>query len=222
MRFQSVLCLMAAIILAVHGRATAQNAATPAQPLKTPAEIRAEVEALLTPETVAKIEKGEVVAVKKGAKDAAGRSSAEGRAMILINRPWTEVWDQLVTNEEYPEFMPHSSKSEEYFRNGNEVGLNERVKALFLDVSYYVIHTRDRDARVIAWRLDHSKKNDINETVGSWTFCPHGENACILVYSARIESGMFLPKAVENFFMNRDLPGIVKAVKKRVEGKAQK
>lgn len=182
--------------------------------------IAAGIDALLTPDTVARLERGDVVTEKKGSHDAEGRARAQARAMILVNRPFAEVWGQMVRDEEYAEFFPYFLGSERYFVSGNEVGMRDRAKVIVFTVQYHVIQTRDPDHGVIAWRLDHSRPNDIRDTTGSWVFRPHGDGRCIAVYSADIDSGLHFPKAVERFFLNQGLPGMVKAVKRRVESAA--
>jgi ribosome-associated toxin RatA of RatAB toxin-antitoxin module len=180
------------------------------------------VDSFLTRENIAKLEKGEVVMVKSGTKDAQGHSQGQGRAAILVNRPFAAVWEQMIRSEEHHEFLPHLISSVKYSEQGNEVGLEKKVRVTLMTITYHALHTRDRGKGVISWRLDQTKKNDIKDTRGNWTFRAHGENACIVVYTTAVESGMLVPKAIENFFLNQDLPGVVKAVKKRMESKRRK
>ena len=183
-----------------------------------------DIEAALTPDVIARLEKGDIVTVKKGSKDAGGKSRGQGRAMVLINKPPAEVWKYLTDHEAYPEYMPRLISIEKYTvpqASGlhNEIGLRETVKIPFSKVQYFVIHTMDKDAFVVAWRLDATKQNDIKDTAGTWALRPYGPGNAktIAVYSLTVDSGMYFPKFIEDFFMNQDLPAVPKALRKRVE-----
>jgi hypothetical protein len=177
----------------------------------------ADIETFLTPENIAKLEEDKVIMVSKGSKDANGKSQAQGRALVLVRAPFEPIWDALTQNEHWTEFFPNLVSSEKYMEDGVNVGVHDVIKALFMSFSYHTIQTRLKDKGVIEWRLDKSKKNDIVDTTGSWAIRPHGDKACILIYSASVQSGMNVPKKVEDFFQGQSLRNVVKAVKKRVE-----
>ena len=59
--------------------------------------------------------------------------------------------------------------------------------------------------------------NDISDTSGSWVLVADGENKTIAVYTVRADMGMGLGRALRDLLMNYDLPGVVEALKKRVE-----
>jgi len=180
-------------------------------------EIPAGLRDFLNADAMAKIEAGKVVQQRTGFKDAEGRTCAQGRGAVLIKKPSQAIWKHLIANDRYCEFIPHTVSAIKYSENGNEVGWKETVKVVLGKISYHIIQTRDEKAGVLSWRLDKSKENGIHDTQGSWTLIPHGENETILVYSSRIDSGMSVPRFVENFFLNRGLPEVVNAVKKRAE-----
>jgi len=171
----------------------------------------------LTPEQIGRLEEGKVVLFKKGSKDAQGNSLGKGRVMMLVDKPCKEVIKCLWDHDAWPEYMPHLVKIEDYYKKDNEIGVHETLRILLNKVQYYVIHTYDEKAGTLSWRLDKSKKNDINDTTGSWTIKPYGQNRTLIDYSVTVDSGMPIPKFIENFLFNRDLPGVAKALKKRVE-----
>lgn len=181
------------------------------------AEIPTDLREFLNPEAIAKLESGKVVQERTGFKDADGRNCAQGRGAVLIEKPPGAIWKHLIANDRYCEFIPHAASAVKYSENGNEVGWKETVKVVLGKISYHIIQTRDEAAHVLSWRLDKSKENGIHDTRGSWTLIPHGENKTILVYASRIDSGMSVPRFVENFFLNRGMPEVVNAVKKRAE-----
>ncbi|HOV74566.1 MAG TPA: SRPBCC family protein [Candidatus Hydrogenedentes bacterium] len=180
-------------------------------------EIPADLRDFLNTAAISKIEAGKVVQERTGFKDAEGRTCAQGRAAVLIAKPPEAIWPHIISNDRYCEFIPHAVSAVKYMESENQVGWKETVKVAFGKISYHIIQTRDEQAHVASWRLDKSKENGIHDTHGSWTLIPHGENKTILVYASRIDSGMAVPRFIENFFLNRGLPEIVNAVKKRAE-----
>ena len=181
------------------------------------AEEWADVESLLTPETISRLERGDVILFKKRTKDAQGRSLGKGRVVALVNRPFDQVWDHLCRFEDHPEFMPRLVDIELYQVDGDTRGTKETVALPFKKVCYHIIQKPDKETGTLTWRLDRTKENDIRDTSGTWRLKPHGEDRCIVAYSAVVDSGMFVPKILENFLMTYNLPDIVKALKKRAE-----
>ncbi len=197
----------------------AELPAQPASPPEDNAQLAADIDSFLTPDNMAKLEQDKVVMVSKSKKDEKGKSRAHGRAIVIIKRPFDPIWNQLTHNEDWPEFFPNLASSQTYIQEGNTAGLYEVVKALFMTFRYHAVHVRDKENGIIRWHLDRTKKNDIVDTSGSWLIRRHGENACIVVYSVFVDSGMSLPKPVEDFFQVQSLRNVVKALKKRLEAK---
>jgi len=181
------------------------------------AEEWADVESLLTRETISRLERGDVILFKKRTKDAKGRSLGRGRVVALVNRPFDQVWDHLCRIEDHPQFMPRLVDIEVYEVDGDTRGTKETVALPFKKVCYHIIQKTEKDTGTLTWRLDRTKKNDIRDTSGTWRLKPHGEGRCIVAYSAVVDSGMFLPKVLESFLMTYNLPDIVQALKKRAE-----
>jgi len=179
----------------------------------------AEWDKYLTPENLARIEKGEIISFKKGEKEADGTSSAKGRVLAIVNRSRDDVWNLLTNKKEDIHYAPHLANIECYFEEGNRAGYQETVKVAFKTWRYHVIHTRDKDAGVITWELDKSKENSVRDTAGSWMLRARDDGRCIVMYTVSVDSGAFFPKMIENYLFNTDLPNIVKAMKSYIESK---
>jgi len=176
-----------------------------------------DMDAYLTPKNIARLEKGDVIVFKKSGKDERGKASGEGRVMALVNRPFDIVWEHLCRFEDHPQFMPRLVDIEMYPVDEHTRGMKETVSLPFMKVCYHVLQTPDKEAGTVAWRLDRTKENDINDTSGCWMLKPHGDDQCIVMYSGVADSGLFIPKVLENYLMKFNLPDIVKALKKRAE-----
>ena len=187
--------------------------------LTAAADLNADLDSLLTPETIAKLDKGQTVIYKKGAKDEQGGSRGFGRVLAVIDRPKDEVWQALVNDEDRPAYAPHLVSVERYYEKENEVGIKETVRLLLRTYRYHCIQTRDKEAGSIVWRLDTTKENSIKDTTGSWFIRPYRDTKTVVMYTISVDSGLFFPKVAENILFNHDLPNIVESLKKYLESK---
>lgn len=174
----------------------------------------------LTPENLKKAEAGNLVTIFDRNKEG-GKSAGQGVVLGLIDRPVDAVWKVLVDSKAHPEYMPRVVKTETYDSDTGEIGIQETLKVLYRSVRYHVLQRNDDAQHRITWRLDRSKKNDIADTSGYWAIVPHGDTQSIAIYAVHVDSGLPIPQFVEDFLSRQDLPGVVQAVKKRVESDGQ-
>jgi hypothetical protein len=175
--------------------------------------------AVLTAERLSALERGEMVAVKSAKKDSGGNSSAQGLVIVLIHRPLAVTWGYLKDYEKFPEYMPRITKVEVYHKDGPTTGLKETLKVAWKTVVYHLLQTEEAGETEcrLTWTLDPSRESDIASTDGCWILRAHGEDKTIALYTLHADSGMRVPQFLENYLMNRDLPGVAEALKQRVE-----
>lgn len=176
-----------------------------------------ELDNCLTPENIERLEEGELVIYKRGAKDANDSTRAFGRVITIINRSKQDIWQLLIQDEEHVNYQPHLVAVERYQSQDGQAGIKETVRVAFKTFIYHIIETLDEEAGVLSWRLDKSKENSILDTEGSWVVRPHGDGRCIVMYTLTVESGTSFPKFIETILFNKDLPNIVKSTKKYLE-----
>ena len=174
-------------------------------------------EPLMTAENLAKMEQDEVLLLKSDTATNGESVAGTGLAMALINAPVDAVWGYLIDYASQPEYMPRILTAESYPVEGDETGIKQTVKVAWKTIVYHIRQTVDEEKHLLRWRLDHEKENNIAETVGSWQLLPHEEEKTIAVYSLNVDSGMRIPKFLENYLMRRDLPGLIEALKLRAE-----
>lgn len=185
---------------------------------EAPASVCPDAGAVLTAERLAALERGEMVTVKEVKKDAGGNSSGQGLVLTLIDRPLAVTWGYLKDYEKFPEYMPRITKVEVYHKEGATTGLKETLKVGWKTVVYNILQTETESATEcrLTWTLDGSRESDIAATDGCWILRAHGGKT-IAMYTLRADSGMKVPQFLENYLMNRDLPGVVEALKRRAE-----
>ena len=90
------------------------------------------------------------------------------------------------------------------------------IKAFLTSPDTQVVAVSDVDA----WRMDDARpKKSVEDSVGAWVLKPHGNGRTIVAYTVAVDTGMSVPKIIQNWLTNKSLKKVVKAVKKKVEGK---
>jgi hypothetical protein len=212
-----VLCFVVAVLLCAPPGALAESA--PQAPPADSGLVFAVPDAaeLLTPERIAALEAGEVVALRAEMGQGGGTSRGGGTVMVLANRPVGQVWAHLLDYADYAKYLPRVKKVEKYLEEENRLGLKLTARIIVRTIVQHVINTVDAEQRMITWALDHSKENDIRDTRGAWILVPHGKEQTVIVYAIAIDMGWRLPKWLENFLIRRDLPDFPVALKKHAE-----
>lgn len=172
----------------------------------------------LTPERMTQLEQGEIISVKEVEEGEEGkRSAGKGIALVLIDAPLETAWSVLKQPEKYHEFMPRVKQVSVLTSGTNEAELHYKLKVAWKEVEYHLDEVYDEGQHHLAFKIDPDKENDIKHTEGAWLLVPHKDGGTIAIYSVEADTGMAVPGFIENWLMNRDLPGVVEAVKKRAE-----
>lgn len=171
----------------------------------------------LTAEQKAKLEKGDVVILKNKVNDQGAKVTSNSTALVVVNKPVADVWPVISGYEKLPEFIPRLILSEKYAEKDGKIGIRQCLKVLWKKVNYHVLQTEDAANHVLMFDLDKSQKNDIAETSGRWELHAQGDDKCLAVYTLALDTGMPVPRFIQNMLLNQDLPATMNAVKKRAE-----
>lgn len=172
---------------------------------------------LITAERWEQITAGNAVVEKLKVSQDESRGGAKAVVFQLINAPAQKVFETLLQFENQPEYMPRLQKVVPYEMPAPERGYEFTVKVAWKTVRYHLRVTPRPETLRVQWTLDDSRKNDIKTTFGSWDIVPWGEDKSVAVYQLEVDTGMPVPKFVAQMLLNQDLPGVVEALKKRVE-----
>ncbi|MEW5850594.1 MAG: SRPBCC family protein [Myxococcota bacterium] len=227
--------LLGVVLLLVTARATGQQPAPaptsetaapatppPAQPAPHPA---APAPAPAAPseaptfekDELAKLEKGQVVVRGEMYTNAAGKRAGKGKAFVIINKPPEAPWAILNDYEKMPEFMPRLARVTIQNRTADGMKVVQELKVLFKTVRYVLDLKFDASKKRMAWALDKSSKNDINDTFGSWHFQPWNGGRTLVVYDIAVDTGAMIPAFLEEYLTKKDLPEVLMAMKRRAE-----
>lgn len=176
-----------------------------------------DIDAALTPANKKKLDSGEAVILKTKVDDKGAKVISNAAAMVVVNKPLDQVWPYLVAFDKLPEFIPGLIQSEKYTEKDGAIGIKQCYKVLWKKVVYHVLQVNDEEKHTMTFSLDKTQKNDIAETQGQWVLRPYGEGKTLAVYSLALDTGMPVPRFIQNLLMNKDLPGTMNAVKRRAE-----
>lgn len=167
-------------------------------------------------EETEKLNKGEVVIRDKSFLNKEGKAVGSCIAFLIINSQKEEAYKIVKKLEKQVEYMPRVEeiKLEDAAKNLYRYF----IKIMIVDIIYYLNMKFDDQNTRMEWALDKSRKNDIKDTTGYWQFHPWSSpRQCLVEYNVFTETGRFVPEFAQNFLMKKDLPGVVQALKKRVE-----
>ena len=140
-------------------------------------------------------------------------------AMILIPRPAEHIWEVMVDCERAPEFVPNMRRCEvvERARDGSWELIEHEIK-----YRWFAPKTTYRfKADYVPQQRIHFKRvsGDLRQLEGDWGLFPFPvESGMVLVsYSVFIDPGRLVPEFLVRRALQRDLPELMLALKKRVE-----
>ena len=144
------------------------------------------------------------------------RTAEGGRltADFVVAAPPDKVFDVVVNDQHFSEFMPYIVSSETLERHG--FGSRSRIRAKRFGLFDFVLvydrrYTADR--RRVTWREigGYFKRDD-----GVWTVAPHPRGT-LVGYEILIDPGFFVPDFLLKFAIEQGLPEIGRAVRLRAE-----
>ena len=180
------------------------------------ADDMAAVDKNLTAANISKLEAGETILLDQTYTDEKGQTRGKGLAIVLVNKPPDDVFTYIGQFGSYPEFMPRMVKSTVYKNEGSSVGAEYTLKVAWKTITYSCLHDVNNGNKTVSWVMDTGRKSDIASTTGMWILKPHKGNT-ILAYTVAVDTGMAVPKMIQDYLTKKDLPNVVRAMKKRVE-----
>src|SRR2546425_5427577 len=171
----------------------------------------------LTVHEFARMEKGEVVVKTQTYATGDDKRAARVTAYCLINKHPDAVWAVMLNYHQFDEFMPRLEKVQVLEKTKNTLKVTQTIPVP-LGVIRYTLDLIFRPAqRTVSWVLDKSRRHDIADTSGAWEFLPYGQGKTILRYTTTVNSGMTVPRFLEDFLIKNDLPEVLLSMRRRTE-----
>ena len=183
----------------------------------TPAGSQSAATAGLTASELARLNAGDVVVKTEPYNTADGTRAASAKAYSVINKPLESVWAVMLDYRKFQEFMPRLEKVAVLAQTRDTMKVTETLSVPLSTLSYTVDLTFEPIRRRVSWKLDKSKPHDIADTVGVWEFLPYPPNRTLVHYTTFVDTGLSVPKALENYLVKSDLPEVLLSLKRRTE-----
>lgn len=178
----------------------------------------ATIEGRLSKDDWAKLRKGQIITLKED--DVRGEDSISGRVFAygVIPAPPTKVWETLADFDSWPNYLPRLETVRVDKVEGENLWLYHMLKIMFVSIEYTVIYTFEPEIGRASWVLDKEAKHDIGDTSGFWEFVPVNQGRFTLAtYHANVNTGMPVPRFVENFLTKESLPQIIEGLRGEVQ-----
>ncbi|MEK7795470.1 MAG: hypothetical protein AAB353_13115 [Candidatus Hydrogenedentota bacterium] len=175
-----------------------------------------DIDKVLTADQWKQLEDGEIILQKIESDD---KRKGGGLAVGIINAPASKLFAALSDFEEHVSYFPRMVSLDLYTpEQEGLIGIHPTIKVPIVgEVQYNVLFKLDEKAGTLLFGLDHSKTNDIADTLGAWVVRGLGNERSLFVYSVYVDTGRNVPKVLEDFLTNRDLPNVIKAVRDHLE-----
>jgi hypothetical protein len=168
----------------------------------------------LPPEQIERLKAGEILILDKP-------ETMEGKQLItaalVFNQDLDTVWSLMTQGWRQEEYLPRLERSPliKKWDGGDQIEFH--VKVLGIAISYRILGTRDKLQYYSHWKLDPDYDNDMKEVSGYWRFYWMDEHHTLARYGTRVETGIGIPAAVQEFLTKRDLPNALGAQKRWID-----
>lgn len=132
---------------------------------------------------------------------------------VEIKAPLQKVFDVVSDFESYPEFLSGSKKVKILKKSGKKMQVEFQM-----DVIKTISYTLDielKSPHEVSWTL--VKGDFMKSNTGSWKLSEKKKGITHAVYEIEIGFGMLVPKSVASMLVEKNLPGMMKEFKERVE-----
>lgn len=130
-----------------------------------------------------------------------------------IKAPLQTVYDCIVDFESYPQFLSDMKEAKIGWCEDKKMEVHFKIN-LIKEIAYTLLVELD-PPRGVYWKL---KSGDWMKTnTGSWELKAKGEEVTEAKYSIDIDFSLWVPKAITQALIEKNLPQTLKAFKKRAE-----
>lgn len=137
---------------------------------------------------------------------------------IEINASPKDCYSVIMDFEKYPEFLKETKSANIEKKSGNTF-----VVSFTLDIIkkiHYTLKMVGKPSKKIQWTMVKSDLMKANS--GGWVLEPSGNGTTKAIYSVDVDLGLFVPAPISKMLIGSNLPSMMKAFKKRIEGKKKR
>ncbi len=141
------------------------------------------------------------------------------KAVAIFTLPKNKVWELTTDPSKQVLFLPRLTESKTVERPENGELTKFQLKVMWQRIDFRVRHWFYPEIARIEWELDKEYDNDIAGQIGFWQFYQLDENTTIGEYGTRVDTGISVPKFIQDFFAKQDIPDAMTQFRKYVNSK---
>ena len=147
-----------------------------------------------------------------------------------IEAPNGIVWEQILDYDNYKNKVPNSIDSEVYKEesigcDNKQIFVRFAAGNSFYKINFFIQAEHIPKSRSLTWKLDYSKRSDVNDSVGCWFVIPHPdypEAKTRVYYSQKLSLLPWMPAFLQNAINKSATMGGTKWLKRHSEITARK
>jgi ribosome-associated toxin RatA of RatAB toxin-antitoxin module len=153
-------------------------------------------------------------------RDIVGSDLPEVIVTAVVEAPPAQVWRIIEDCSRYKETMPRVMESVLVKKEGNVLICRVVIDTPFplpnLEATTRAVHTVENGRWKRQWKMI---SGDYKQNKGGWTLSAFGEdqNRTLVVYRSAAVPDMFVPKSLQDWARKREMPGIIKRLRKEVK-----
>jgi coenzyme Q-binding protein COQ10 len=132
---------------------------------------------------------------------------------VEINAPVATVFAVITDYDKYAQFLPEVRKVSTSARSGNEVNVHYEIE--LIKTVRYTLRMKEEAPSRISWSFVEGEVMKDNK--GSWVLEDLGAGKTRATYQIEMALGPFVPKSIVNALIDKNLPSMLEAYKKRAE-----
>ncbi|MEW5853195.1 MAG: SRPBCC family protein [Myxococcota bacterium] len=163
-----------------------------------------------------RLEHGEVLVTSEVGNGKGGRRGWT-QALGIINAPPATAWAVVQDYDTFVRLTPRLADYRVMERTAERIRVTQEIKVLFHTYRYTLWLDLDASGRHLRWKLDPTQPHDVRDIDGSWQFLPWDGNRTLMVYRMELDSGVWVPRVVEEYLTGRDLPTLLGNMRRQTE-----
>ena len=134
---------------------------------------------------------------------------------VDIDAPLETVFSVITAYEQYAEFLPEVKKISTSDRAGSEVQVHYEVDVI--KTIHYTLKMKEERPAKVSWSF--VKGEVMKDNKGTWNLQDLGGGKTRATYQIEMALGAFVPKAIVNALVDKQLPTMLEAFRRRAEAK---
>lgn len=133
------------------------------------------------------------------------------RAVAIFHTSKERAYELITEPSMQPEYLPRLVEAESMHPTVVGEVTRFHLRVMFNNIHFNVRHWYYPELSRIEWYLDKDYENDIKDQEGYWQLFAVNDELTVAEYGTRVDTGIAVPRRVQDFFARRDIPSALEA-----------